>query len=231
MPRLNTDFLIASLYLIPVFLFSISFHEFSHALMSYRMGDPTAKNQGRLTLNPFKHIDLLGAIMFLVMRIGWAKPVPINTMYYKNRKRGIFLTSLAGPMSNFFIALMFAFLMVFTGKKLGLNPANLISIDFSLFRGSELPVILHNLSKLFYSANLMLAAFNLLPISPLDGSRILSVLIPSRHYYKIMKYDNYIMIAFLIIIFLFPQVISAIISPLLWLFRTIIAFIVKLTFS
>ena len=175
-------------------LLSLSFHEFSHAFISYRLGDPTAKNMGRLTLNPLKHLDILGTIMMLVARIGWAKPVPINPMYYKNRKRGTMLVSLAGPLSNILLATIFAFPLIYISYKYaqyGLSSTHPI-------------ILLYNLSIMFFRININLAIFNILPVPPLDGSKILSGILPQQTYFRFMRYENYIGIAFLIIVFIFP---------------------------
>ncbi len=184
------------LYLIPVILISLTFHEFSHAYVSYRLGDPTAKNQGRLTLNPFKHLDLFGTIMMIVARIGWAKPVPINPIYYKDRKKGTMLVSIAGPLSNILLAFIFAFPRVYI-EGTAQNPSWLI-------------IIIYNLSYLFFFINIRLAVFNIIPVPPLDGSKILSGVLPSRQYFKLMQYENYIGIIFLIIVFVFPNQFSTI---------------------
>jgi Zn-dependent protease len=224
--QINVDYLLSILYMVPVFLISISIHEYSHALVSYKMGDPTAKNMGRLTLNPLRHIDWLGALMFMIFRIGWAKPVQVNPMYYKNRRRGIVLTSLAGPLSNILLALIVAFPLVYIAAQFEIVGNYLFDLDFVRFKEVNITVALFNFLKIMYSANLMLAVFNLLPISPLDGSRILSAVIPVRHYYKYARYENYIAIIFLISIFVFPSLIGTIMQPLLWLFKSIIKFIV-----
>lgn len=183
------------IYLAIVFLVSISFHEFAHAFISYRLGDPTAKNAGRLTLNPLKHIDILGAIMIFIAHIGWAKPVPINPMYYKDRKKGTILVSVAGPLSNIVLAFIFTFPLVYIGKKFGVNTLN--QYDFK--------VMMFNLCRWFFILNINLAIFNLIPVPPLDGSKILSGILPSNQYFKIMQYENYILIGFMIIIFVFSR--------------------------
>ena len=97
------------IYLLPVILVSITIHELAHGYISYKLGDPTAKNAGRLTLNPLKHLDILGTIMILISGFGWAKPVPINPIYYRDRKKGTMLVSLAGPLSIFFLHYFFLF--------------------------------------------------------------------------------------------------------------------------
>lgn len=204
-------------YLVPVILLSLSFHEFAHAFVSYLLGDPTAKNQGRLTLNPLKHLDAFGTIMMLVARFGWAKPVPINPMYYKNRKTGTMIVSLAGPVSNIILAIVFAFPLLYVYEKYGAQNINNLSLNSIIF----------NLSYSFFINNLRLAVFNILPVPPLDGSKILTGILPQRQYFKLMQYENYIGIAFLILIFMFPSFLNSILGPIVNLLSTIIQAIVN----
>ncbi|ACL69473.1 site-2 protease family protein [Halothermothrix orenii] len=160
--------------LIPVILLSLSIHEYSHGRVSYLLGDPTPKLMGRLTLNPLAHLDLVGSlVLILTRRFGWAKPVPVNPRYYKNPRKGLMLVGLAGPFANIFLAVLFAlFFKVFlsiagiTIHKTGLyytlsgnvNEITATLIDFIILAGV---------------VNLSLAVFNLIPIPPLDGSKIL----------------------------------------------------------
>ncbi len=209
----DIDTLIEKLYLIPVILISLSFHEFSHAYSSYRLGDPTAKEAGRLTLNPFRHLDILGTIMLLVTRFGWAKPVPINPMYYKNRKKGTMLVSFAGPLSNIFLALISAFPMAYAASRYGFSIG-------SLYKGWDVSIILYNLFYLFYVININLAIFNLLPVPPLDGSKVLGGILPTSQYYKIMQYERFTGIIFLLVLFMFPGLLSKVLSPLVWVVMT-----------
>lgn len=210
-------------YLIIAILLSLSFHELAHAFISYRLGDPTARDHGRLTLNPLKHLDPIGTIMIIASMIsggrgfGWARPVPINPMYYKDKKKGTILTSLAGPLSNILLALLFAFPFYYIGTSFGAQSIN----EFSL------KAILFNFGYMFYSINIGLAVFNIIPVPPLDGSKILSGVLPSRYYFRLMQYENYIGIIFLILIFAFPRVLSTILSPLYYVVETAIMFIVK----
>ncbi len=175
----------------PAILFGLSFHEFMHAYVAYKLGDPTAKFAGRLTLNPLKHLDLIGTIALFFFRIGWAKPVPINPYNFSDMKKGVILTSLAGPAANFFLAMVFGILYRL------INPTSLF---LNLFLTS------------FVIYNLILAFFNLLPIPPLDGSKIFMYILPYKYrerYMEIESYGFYILIG---LIFLG----SLIGIPILW---------------
>ena len=194
-------------YIIIVILLSLSFHELSHAFVSYRLGDPTAKDQGRLTLNPIRHLDPLGTIMMIASMIGgagigWAKPVPINPMYYKNKKAGTMLVSIAGPLSNLLLSFVFIFPMLYIGSKYDIRALD--STDFNL--------MIFNISRMFVLTNINLAVFNLLPVPPLDGSKILSGILPTRQYYQLMQYENYIGIAFILLIFVFPGILTGVLN-------------------
>lgn len=164
------------LYMIPAILISISAHEFAHGYVSYKFGDPTAKREGRLTLNPLAHMDLWGTICMLVFRMGWAKPVPINPYYYKNRRKGIIAVSLAGPCMNYLLAFL-SMLLYGICYVLGVNMN--ISIWF------------------YYLAliNVGLGTFNLIPFPPLDGSNVLAELVPkvNEFYFKLRRYSMLIL--------------------------------------
>jgi len=161
-------------YVILAMLIAVSVHELAHGLVSYKLGDPTPKRDGRLTLNPLKHMDLWGTICMIVFRVGWAKPVRINTSYYKNKKLGIIAVSLAGPLTNYIVAFISLLLYYFFAVK-GIS----IGVWF------------------YYAAvlNVGLGTFNLIPIPPLDGSNVLmelcSGVIP--FYRKIGKYARIIL--------------------------------------
>lgn len=144
-----------------VLVICLTVHEFSHAYVALKMGDPTAERNGRLTLNPLAHLDPLGTLMILFVHFGWAKPVPINPNNFRNYKKGIILTSLAGPISNFLMAILGAFLAryIFRFNNEGLKQFILI----------------------FVMLNLVLGIFNLLPFPPLDGSRLVTVFIPPKY--------------------------------------------------
>lgn len=195
------------LYAIPVVLISLSFHETAHAYVSYRLGDPTAKRMGRLTLNPLKHLDLLGTIMMIIsmrtgMGFGWAKPVPINPSYYNNYKRGTMITSLAGPVSNLLLAFISAFPLLFL----------MYSYDVTSLGQYDSRMIIYTFFKMFFLSNLNLAIFNLLPVPPLDGSKILGGLLPNKLYIKQMQYERYIGLVFIAIVIILPDQFSQVLS-------------------
>lgn len=214
------DRLMLLLYAIPAILISLSFHELSHAYVSYRQGDPTAERLGRLTLNPLKHLDPIGTLMLVVSMFsgfgfGWAKPVPIDPSYYKNHKRGTVLVSIAGPLSNLLLAFIFSFPMAIIAMDNGI-PLSAIYDSYSGYYGSGLSfqAILFNVSKSFYIINIGLAIFNILPIPPLDGSKILTAILPARTYFGIMRYERYIGMAFLALMVLRPGILSTLLDPL-----------------
>lgn len=220
-------------YLIPVILVSLSFHELSHGLASYRLGDPTARDAGRLTLNPLKHLDPLGTIMIIASSIsgfglGWAKPVPFNPLYYKNRKAGTVLVSIAGPLSNILLAFLFYFPLYYFGIKYGY--LNYI-YDSSIYSDLSIPAVIFNLSKLFFAINVSLAVFNIIPVPPLDGSKILTAILPSNYYFRLMQYERYVGMVFIAVILVWPKALNIIIDPLFTVVADAIDFIVKGIFS
>lgn len=195
-------------------LLCITLHELSHGYVAYRLGDPTAKLQGRLTLNPARHIDPAGLIMMVVVHVGWAKPVPVNMRNFKNPKSGMALTALAGPASNFIFATisvaLFSFLFQ-TGNFLGTLEMGSPSVILAVF--------LSFLSN-FIVLNVGLGLFNLIPISPLDGSKILFSFLPDKAYMTILRYERFVMIPLMILVFfgVFSTPLSyLIVSILQWL--------------
>lgn len=160
----------------------IPFHEAGHALAAWLLGDPTAKQQGRLSLNPFRHFDLLGTLCMVFAGVGWAKPVSTDPRNFKNPKQGMALTALAGPVAN----LILAYLAMVVWKLLYYwAPVNDATIFLALF-----------LQYLVY-LDVSLAVFNLIPVPPLDGSRILLVVLPQRIYFQIMRYERVIFVILL----------------------------------
>lgn len=177
-------FIIALIVLVFPLLLSITLHELAHGLVAYKLGDPTPKLNGRLTLNPFAHLDLVGTLMLFLLGIGWAKPIPINTANL-NSKFKVALIGLAGPLTNFAIAVVFCIVQILCFK----FKANLILQYVGL------------LSSLIVSINLILALFNLLPIPPLDGSRVLAWMLPEKLNYFYSKLEPYGMIIVLGLVF------------------------------
>ncbi len=171
--------------LIPILLLSLSFHEFSHGYASFLLGDPTPKQQGRLTMNPLAHLDVFGTlVLIMTRRFGWAKPVPINPNYYKSPRKGLMVVGFAGPGSNFFLAIIFSLLVrgIITISNINMTAigqlklSGLVSTSLRFF---VLAVII----------NLSLGIFNLLPVPPLDGSKILRGMLPRSfdHYFDILE--------------------------------------------
>lgn len=180
-----------------IVIFSLTIHEVAHGYAAYKMGDPTAKAFGRLSLNPLKHLDPLGFLCMLFFRFGWAKPVPINTRYFKKPRQGMAVSALAGPLAN--ILMSFLGLVLFKSVY-ALNVHGIVTIN-SQFAGNLFMLVLDFFS-MFCVLNLYLGVFNLIPVPPLDGSRILFVVLPDKLYFGIMKYEQYIQIALIVLLYL-----------------------------
>ena len=172
-------------------LICITLHELAHGYVAYRLGDDTAKRAGRLTLNPLRHIDIMGLLMMIVFKFGWAKPVPVNMWKFKNPKKGMAITAAAGPIANLLIALVFLFLYGFL---------------FALLHrpGRSLNWLLEMLYITAY-LSIALAIFNIIPIPPLDGSKVLFSCISDRSYTKLMYYERYGMIILLVLVLLLSR--------------------------
>lgn len=171
-------------------LLTITCHEFAHGFVSYKLGDPTPKAEGRLSLNPMNHIDIIGALCLLIFGFGWAKPVQVNPQYYKNEKWGMALTALAGPVMNFILAFL----------------SMAIIAIFRIQGNSFLFTVLNSFMRL----NIGLGIFNLIPIPPLDGAKVFGAFLPSDLYFSIMRYERYGFI--LLIVLLYTGVFNGLLS-------------------
>jgi len=169
-------------------LICITFHELAHGYTAYRLGDRTAKDMGRLTLNPIKHLDPIGLLMILIFRFGWAKPVPVNMYNFSNPRRYMAITAIAGPLSNIILAM---FVMLIYGFVIAASGG--ISEEGA---GAVIQEII--LSTVYIS--IALAMFNLMPIPPLDGSKVLFSLLPDGLYTKLMRYERFGIILLIIVL-------------------------------
>lgn len=196
--QLNIEPLLDKLVIVVAALFCIIIHEISHGLVAYWMGDRTAKEQGRLSLNPLRHIDPFGLLAMVVAGFGWAKPVSVDPRRFRNPKLGMAVTAIAGPVSNMLLAVV-----IFSVLRLGFD------VDFYFLFGEVLyagglygPWIAFLADLLVYMSLLSvgLAVFNLFPIPPLDGSKVLFAVLPDRYYFTLMRYERYGMIVLMILL-------------------------------
>lgn len=200
------------LMMTPILLIALPVHEFAHGWVAYKMGDPTAKYAGRLTLNPFKHLDLMGVIMMYLAGVGWAKPVPVNSSYFKDRRKGMILVSMAGPLSNLLVSFITFFIW---GILIKLISKGIISVE-----SAQAVYIIETVNDFLLTliiVNISLAIFNLIPVPPLDGSRIILSFIPEETYYRFARYEQYIGLAFLVLVVILP---GNIFSEFIYFFAT-----------
>ncbi len=175
---------------VPITLIALTFHELAHGWVSTKLGDPTPRIQGRMTLNPLAHLDLFGTILMIITGFGWAKPVEVNPMYYKDRKKGMALVGIAGPIANFILAIVGTFLW-------------LLPYFIAQIAGGSLPEWFANgfnyFMYLFIIRNLCFMVFNLIPIPPLDGSRIIGMFLRDKAYYSLLSFERYSMILIMLL--------------------------------
>ena len=195
--NLNLERLI---YVIPAIILALSMHEYAHARISYAFGDPTARDAGRLTLNPLRHLDIVGTLLLIFAGFGWAKPVPINPYYYQgNRRKKVMWVALAGPVSNLLQALLAAVILS-------------LLMHFTTALDDGFGNWLCMLMLYYVNINLVLAVFNLLPVPPLDGSKILAGILPERYSHIIYNLEQYGFIILLALVFF--GLVGKIIMPL-----------------
>ena len=182
------NYIINKIIMIPMVLIALMFHELAHGFVSIKLGDPTPRLQRRMTLNPLAHLDPVGTLLMIFTGFGWAKPVQINPRYYKDPKKGMAITALAGPLMNFMLAilamLLYGIYFIIVNKT-GLMAGAMYSVGYLVMR--------------FVTLNLCFMVFNFIPIPPLDGSRVLGIFLSNRAYFKVQEYERY---SFLILILL-----------------------------
>ena len=199
------DFLLkVSVMLVPA-LMAITCHEVSHGFVADRLGDHTARYLGRLTLNPLKHLDIIGTLMIFIVGIGWAKPVPVNYNNLRRPKGDMVWVAAAGPITNTLLAILSAMALRLLVAFAGVFPA-----------GSQMQLLLDPISlMLAFSVyiNLILAVFNLIPVPPLDGGRVVTGLLPHRQSLAYAGIERYGMIGIILVVVFFPRIIYTVISP------------------
>lgn len=202
-----TNYLMGLLVSIPGLILALSMHEFAHGYVAYLMGDNTAKYYGRLSLNPLDHLDPVGTLCLFLFRFGWAKPVPINPYNFRNRRWGIVAVSLAGPFMNFVLALVLAIIYTFVIRYIPYG-------TLSQFTASVFIAAIH--------MNIGLMCFNLIPVPPLDGSKVLLEFLPYRYreyFYTMERYASLILMALLF---------TNVLNPVLFTMRTFVLNIIEM---
>ncbi len=193
----SREALISVLLSLPVIVIALCVHETAHGWVAYKLGDPTAKSLGRLTLNPLKHLDPIGFAFMLLFGIGWAKPVPINTRHFKNPRVGMALSGIAGPVSNLILGFLGMFLYVLT-------QVIVVIANIDPMQTAVLVILLF--FNVFAYLNVALAVFNLIPVPPFDGSRFMYVLLPTKWYFWVMRFERYTGIVVMLIIFALSRI-------------------------
>lgn len=191
--------------MIPGIIIAMSLHEFAHAFVANKMGDDTAERMGRLTLNPMSHIDPVGFLMLLIGGFGWARPVPYNEINFRNRHVGVFLTAIAGVVMNILIAVLAIIIYELTG---------------AFFPSDEYFAVMQNIAWI----NIAFASFNLLPIPPLDGSKLIAALLPTEKRYWFYQYERYGF--FLMIFLIMTNMIDYLLDPIVGYVISTIDFLV-----
>lgn len=185
---IDLTWILSELMVVIAAICAITVHESAHGLVAYWLGDDTAKRAGRISLNPLKHIDILGLVMLAIAKFGWAKPVPVDMRRFKNPKLGMALSALAGPMSNVLLAFIATIFFCLT--------------DWLYYRsGSEAWFWVSALFFYLQVINAGLAVFNIIPIPPLDGSKILAIILPEKAHAFLMKYERYGFIVLAVLLF------------------------------
>ncbi len=176
------------IYVVPAVLIALSLHEFAHGWASYMLGDPTPKVQGRLSINPFQHLDLVGTLLLFFFGFGWAKPVQVDSRYYENPKSDMVKVALAGPVMNFVVAFISLFIIGVL-EKVGVSM-------------NSLSIYVINLLNCIAMIDIGLGVFNLIPVPPLDGSKVLFAILPAKSYFSYMRYEQFGMIVLIMFVWL-----------------------------
>lgn len=180
--------ILSLVYILPAILLTLTCHEFAHGYVSYRLGDPTPKTDGRLSLNPMRHLDPIGTLFLIIFKFGWAKPVMVNPQYYKNPKRDMAIVAAAGPLTNFVLAFLAFLLMAIIAKSPGMVQSTTMAFIYQF---------LYVLALI----NIGLGIFNLLPFPPLDGSKVVGAVLPDRLYFSYMRFEQYGFIVLMLLLF------------------------------
>lgn len=193
------------IYTLPAIVIALSIHEFAHAFVAYKMGDITQKERGRISLNPFAHVDWTGLLCLLIFQFGWAKPVQVDTRYFKDEKEGLVWSSIAGPVVNLLAGFIFVFIYFL-----------LVKLNIYTYQSSGIVNYIMELLLMCSLINIGLGIFNLIPIPPLDGSKVLISVLPDKIYHQILRYEQYISI-----LLLFVLVLGVLDNPLFYARTTI----------